>query len=553
MTQQTKQLEKRWEVAPPVPRDITDSLPQYHPTLLQVLYNRGLSNEADIEAFLSGQYLKSEDPFLLPDMDKAVERILQARDNGETIVVYGDFDADGVTSTVLLIEALRGLGISRGKARPYIPDRIDEGYGLNVEALTHIYNDLKATLVITVDCGIRSLAEVSHAMGLGLDVIVTDHHSLAAEMPAAVAVVNPKRTDSTYPETMLAGVGIAYKLACALHQTAGTDFDTRQLLDLVAIGTVADVMPLINENRKLVMNGLKILNTLNRPGVSALAQVAGLKKGSLTAESIGFGLGPRINAAGRLDHAYAAAKLLATEDLFRAREMADHLDELNKQRQAITRELYAHAELGLEDIEGSHVLIAADTRFLPGVVGLVAGRLKEAYYRPAVVLEIGEEESHGSCRSIPEFHMTEALDQVADLLERYGGHAQAAGLTIRNENIEAFTERMRQITAEQLSAVDLRPMLSIDVEVPFDEVDWALLGVLDRLEPTGCANVTPIFLTRELEVVHHRVVGKDMSHLQIEVGGVTGGRTVKGIGFGMGHWGGRMPTVVDVVYGARWG
>ncbi len=548
MTQQQQTLQKRWEIAPALPDTLTQTLPQYHPTLLQVLYNRGLTNEADIEAFLSGQYLKPEDPFLLSDMKTAVQRILQARDNDETIVVYGDFDADGVTATVLLIEALRALGITRAKARPYIPDRVDEGYGLNIEALSHIYHDLNATLVITVDCGIRSIAEVQHGIDIGLDMIITDHHSLAAELPPALAVINPKRKDCSYPEKMLAGVGIAYKLACALHQAAETGFDTDQLLDLVAIGTVADVMPLVNENRKLVMSGLEVLNKLNRPGISALAEVAGIKRGGLTSESIGFALGPRINAAGRLDHAYAAAKLLAASNLYQAREMAEHLNNLNRERQAVTRELHAHAELLIDDIAESHILIAADSRFLPGVVGLVAGRLKESYYRPAVVFEVGEEESHGSCRSIPEFHMTDALDQVADLLERYGGHAQAAGLTIRNENIDEFSTRMRQLTAEQLATVDLRPTLSIDAEIPFEDIDWALHGILARLEPTGCANVAPVFMTRELEVVHHRVVGKDMSHLQIEVGIPGRDRSIKGIGFGLGGWAGKLPPLIDLVY-----
>jgi single-stranded-DNA-specific exonuclease len=267
--------------------------------------------------------------------------------------------------------------MEKRKVIPYIPDRVDEGYGLNIEALNKIKQEMGGDLVISVDCGIRSVAEVAHAREIGLDMIVTDHHSLGRELPPALAVINPKRPNSAYPETMLAGVGIAYKLAQALHYEMASyeDFATQNLLDLVAIGTVADVAPLLGENRKLVVEGLEVLNTLQRPGVSALAHVAGVRAGMITAETIGFALGPRINAAGRLDHAYSAAKLLATPNLLEATKLANELNELNRKRQAITSELTQHAELLLENRD-DYLLFAADDKFLPGVVGLVASRLK---------------------------------------------------------------------------------------------------------------------------------------------------------------------------------
>lgn len=541
---------KRWQVAPLVPIQLQQQFSHLNKVLLQVLYNRGIVTPAQIQAFIEGHYLQKDDPFLLPDMDKAVERIALACQNHEQIVIYGDFDADGVTSTVLLVEALRAIrGFDRQQVRPYIPNRVDEGYGLNFEALSKIKDEFGAQLVITVDCGIRSVAEVEHANRLGLDMIVTDHHSIGAQIPPALAVINPKRADSAYPERMLAGVGIAYKLAQAIHATLPSipEFSLSSLLDLVAVGTIADIAPLLGENRKLVTEGLSVLNLLQRPGISALAQVTGVKAGYITAESVGFALGPRINAAGRLDHAYTAAKLLATNNLLQARSWADDLNDLNRRRQHLTAELTEKAEALIGDVESAHLLIAIDESFVSGVVGLVASRLRENYYRPSIVLERGPEESHGSCRSIPEFHITHALDQVADLLERYGGHAQAAGLTIRNKNIPAFIERMSAIAAEQLRHEDLFPTLAIDAEIALSDIDWALQETLGQLEPTGAANATPIFMTRNVQVLNHRAVGRDFAHLQLEVA-QDPLHSCKAVAFSQGAWTGNLPSHIDIVY-----
>jgi single-stranded-DNA-specific exonuclease len=542
----------KWQVAPIVPSEVRQKLGDVSPVLLQVLYNRGLVEPGDVQAFLEGRYLENTDPFLLPDMDKAVARIEQAISNNERIVVYGDFDADGVTSTVLLTEALRGFGLSREQAQPYIPDRIDEGYGLNEEALTKLKKDIGADLVISVDCGIRSVAEVAHARAIGLDMIVTDHHNLGPELPPAVAVVNPKRPDSNYPETMLAGVGIAFKLAQALRQAMPNRacFEEESLLDLVAIGTVADLAPLLKENRHLVISGLEVLNKARRPGVAALARVARVPLGGITAESIGFGLGPRINAAGRLAHAYTAAQLLATQSTGRAQKLADNLNALNQERQRLTATLTAKAEEMVDAKALIQIVMGED--FPSGVVGLVASRLAEKNYRPAIVFEKGQEESRASCRSILEFHITEALDEVADLLVRHGGHAQAAGLTIRNENLEAFITRMNEIAASRLEHVTLQPKIAIDAELELEQVDWAVQENLTLLEPTGYANATPIFLTRGLEVVHHRVVGQDGTHLQLRLSGPHSGgygyKEVQAIAFRQAEWANNMPQYLDVVY-----
>lgn len=540
----------KWEIAPILDPGAQKQLERYHPILSQILYNRDLKNPAQIQAFLDGRYLESNDPYLLADVDQAVKRICDAIADDEMIVIYGDFDADGVTATVLLTEALRGLGLGRSRVRPYIPDRVDEGYGLNTEAIKRI-KDFGASLIITVDCGIRSVAEVEYANELGLDVIITDHHSLGRELPPAKAIINPKRNDSNYPDRMLAGVGIAFKLAQALYSVLPerVQIDLDSLLDLVAVGTVADLAPLHNENRVLVIAGLRVLNQLKRPGLSALAAVSGLKPGSITAESIGFALGPRINAAGRLDHAYSAARLLAVNNDYTARQLAEELNSLNRKRQQLTAELGELAE-GLIDLQ-DQILIASDERFQSGLVGLVASRLAEKNYRPAIIIEKGPEMSRGSCRSIPEFHITNALDLMADLLVRHGGHAQAAGFTVLNENLDQFTSRMREIATQALSNQELIPVIEIDAEIDISDVDWALYENLALLEPTGQGNPTPVFLSRNVEVVYKRTVGLGDSHLQLRLADANGSykeHTIPAIAFRQGAWDDFLPKYIDVVY-----
>ncbi len=540
----------KWQVAPTVQTKVKQKFSHIHPIVLQVLYNRGIIKPADVQAFLEGRYLGNTDPFLLQDMDKAVDRIQQAILDDERIVIYGDFDADGVTSTVLLTEALRGLGLSRTQVQPYIPDRVDEGYGLNLEAITKLRKERQADLVITVDCGIRSVKEVEHANELGMDIIITDHHSLGPKLPPAMAIINPKRPDSQYPDNMLAGVGIAFKLAQAVAQAMPeqVQFDEKSLLDLVALGTVADLAPLLGENRQLVIDGLRVLNQAKRPGIAALANVSRIQPGALTAESIGFALGPRINAAGRIEHAYTAARLLAANNSMTAAKLANKLNELNRRRQQLTTDLTEKAETMI-DVD-TPIIIVADDSFLPGVVGLVASRLSDKYYRPAIVLEKGEEESRASCRSIPEFHITEALDKVADLLERHGGHAQAAGFTVRNENLPALTDRLEQIAQERLVGKELRPVISIDMELDLNEIDWALQENLTQLEPTGYANAAPIFLSKGIEVNSHRVVGQDGAHLKLSLisGREVNAKILSAIAFRQGAWADHMPQMIDVVY-----
>jgi single-stranded-DNA-specific exonuclease len=481
---------------------------------------------------------------------------------GERIAVYGDFDADGVTATALMVQVLSALGAF---VRPYIPHRVDEGYGLNNRALAELAREGQ-NLIITVDCGIRSSEEVAFANRLGLDVIVTDHHSIGPDLPPALAAINPKRADCPYPFKGLAGVGLAFKLAQALlranqqtpirgPKSQGVELDEADLLDLVALGTVADLAPLLDENRSLVQRGLAKLNQPQRPGLQATIALAGVRLGQITATTIGFVLGPRLNAAGRLDSAMVSYELLQTDDVFKASQLAQQLDLLNGRRQQLTAEAVEQAVAQIEAEAGNGYLhIASSPAFLSGIVGLVAGRLVEQYYRPALVMELGEHTSRGSARSIAEFDITAALDRCAagGLLVRHGGHAAAAGFTVENAKLPGFKARLQQIAAEELADKDLRPALAIDAEVPLGDVDWATWGLLKQLEPTGYANPQPLLVSRRLRVRDARKVGADGAHLKLTVSdpeaGPRGEVTWDAIAFRQGHWFGQLPHVVDLVY-----
>lgn len=542
---------KRWEVAPPTPPSHIARFTHLHPITVRVLYNRGVIDPADVDAFLNGDRIEAN-PFELDGVPEAVTRLRQALRAGEPITVYGDFDADGVTATALLTQTLRALG---GRVEPYIPDRADEGYGLQRETLTELAES-GASLIVTVDCGIRSLKEIEHANRVGLDVIVTDHHSVGPDLPDAVAVIDPKRRGGRYPFNNLAGVGVAFKLAQALlrshRQTPVTEqavrLEEEDLTDLVALGTVTDLVPLTGENRTLVKRGLERLNRMDRPGVAALCRQAGLQADQVSATTIGYVLGPRLNAAGRMAHANVAYQLLATQFPAEAERLAGELDRLNRQRQELTADLHARArQMALDAEEEATLIFIAASDFPTGVVGLVASRLVEDFYRPAVIVELSEDgTSRGSARSIAEFHITDALDRCADLLIRHGGHAAAAGLTVPNENLDILAERLRAMATQRLADVDLRPILEIDAEVDLAQMSWDLQSELARLEPCGRANPHPLFLSRSVEVRGQRAVGRQGRHLKLKL---CDGQTVwDAIAFRQGDWAGNLPGRVDVAY-----
>ena len=540
---------KRWRIAPPAPASYRSRLSDLHPLVAQVLYNRGLTDPEEARSFLKGPF-DLDNPFRLRGMDRAVAHIREAVRAGVPIVVYGDFDADGITATALLVLTLRSLG---GETYPYIPHRVEEGYGLNRSALTELARK-GARLVITVDCGIRSPEEVAYARRLGMDVIITDHHTLGSRVPEALAVLNPRRPDCPYPYEHLTGVGLAYKLAQALLRAnrqvplpGSAPLEEEELLDLVALGTVADLAPLTGENRALVIRGLERLNTAPRPGLDALMRLAGVHQGRVSATTIGYVLAPRLNAAGRIAHAKLAYQLLTVQYPGEAEHLARQLDELNRQRQQLTAEALdkARAAVIAEGVDRP-LLFVADPSFPPGVVGLVASRLAEEFYRPAIVVEQGTEESRGSARSIPEFHITQALDDCADLLLRYGGHRAAAGFTVRTEDLPALKARLTALAEEALEGIDLTPTLEIDADVPLREMNGQIWHALQDLRPFGEGNPEPLFVSRRVRVRHQRAVGSDGAHLKLLL---SDGNTVwDGIAFRQGDWADHLPDYVDIAY-----
>jgi len=537
---------KRWIIQTPLTAQAKAELEHLTPALRQILFNRGIGTREAAEAFLRAKLTIDDDPFQMKDMHKAVERIQQAIQNGEQVAVYGDYDVDGVTATALLVSALSALG---GNAREYIPNRFDEGYGLNPEALDTLKNE-GVSLVISVDCGIRSPAEADHARAIGLDLIISDHHEPSGEIPQALAVINPKQEGDLYPEKYLAGVGIAYKIVQALHRTIKpATLDLQSYLDLVALGTVADLAPLTGENRHLVRGGLRQMRNSARQGLLSLAAVADISLNKVTAINIGFGLGPRLNASGRLDTAIDSYRLLTTTDLFEAGQLAQQLNVQNGQRQQMTRKIQAEAEaLALAEEKDPLILFAVHEEFNPGVVGLAAARLTESYYRPSVVghSDTKKGETRCSCRSIPEFHITQALDECADLLVRHGGHAAAAGFTVPNEKLNVLKARLREIATRDLNGKDLRHSLVADAEAPLSEMTADLLKYLDLLEPTGYGNPGAVFVSRNVRVVNHRAVGADAKHLKLTVS--DGKSNFDAIAFRLGDWASKLPEHIDLMY-----
>lgn len=538
---------KIWLIDSFIPPEVDSILVNYPSAFRQILYNRGYQNAESCESYLQACIPEGTEPYKMLGIPESVDRIRWAIAHNEAIAVYGDYDADGVTATALLVKALRSLGAD---AIPYIPNRFDEGYGLNREALDNLSTQGKK-LVITVDCGIRSLPEASHARSIGLDLIITDHHHPARELPEAFAIINPKQPSDTYPDKDLAGVGLAYKLASALicteEEVPPANLGVDGYLDLVALGTVADLAPLTGENRALVRKGLEAIRRPQNQGIMALIGVAGLRPNQITSTHIGFALGPRLNAAGRLESALAALNLLITSDVAEAARLAQQLEIQNRERQQITRQIQEQAELiALEEDPDALLLFAVHPEFNPGVVGLAASRLCELYYRPSIVAHHGDIYTRGSCRSIPEFHITDALDQCAELMEHHGGHAAAAGFTVRNENLPELVQRLKEIASQELASQDLRPKLRADLEIPLSQLKPDLLPYLDRLQPTGNGNRQVYFVSRDLKPVKASTVGRESNHLRLTL---TDGRiTYDAIAFQQGYWKDTLPGRIDILY-----
>jgi single-stranded-DNA-specific exonuclease len=479
----------------------------------------------------------------MPDIHQAVSRTYQALLSGEQIAVYGDFDADGITATALLVQGLSALG---GKVIPYIPHRYREGYGLQVTALEKLHKQ-GVSLVITVDTGITAIAEIQKAGKMGVDIIVTDHHLPLSSLPPALAVVNHKRSDSTCQATELAGVGVAFKFLQALLKGSGREELLNKLLDLVALGTITDMIPLTGDNRYWVKRGLELINNTERLGLQEMMRCANLKPGNLDTESVSWILGPRLNAAGRLDDAATSYQLLLTQDRREAASIASNLEEKNAKRQRLTSELLERArESIIAAGTGLPLLMAGDESYPTGVMGLVAGRLSEEFYRPVILFKFGPETCRGSGRSISEFDLMSALKDCRDLLSNFGGHTKAAGFSVPTANLTQFQKRLLTIAEAQLTGLDLHPHIDIDAEVPLSIFNDNTFKEIQGLAPFGTGNPLPAFISRHVEIVDQRQIGNHGEHLGLKL--KQGGIVWDAIGFRFGNRAQETTTYLDIAY-----
>lgn len=483
----------------------------------EILKARGLDGEAR-ELFLSPRYEAGHDPFLLPDMAKAVERLVVAYDQQETITIYGDYDIDGLTATTVLLDAFDTFGFKHIDA--FIPNRFVEGYGLTVDAVERIA-ETGAQIIVTVDCGSLSEKEIIRANELGMDVIVTDHHNVASVQPPAVAVINPKRPDHDYPFIDLPGVGVAFKLVQAL-QTRLDGLPKGQekwLLDLVALGTVCDVVTLVDENRMHVYWGLQVLSRTRRPGLKALMAVAAVEPSAVSARHLGFGLGPRMNAAGRLETARYALDMLRARDGMVALEKARQLDELNINRRADQDKIFKAALIQAEQYQLDAVLVVSSPDWSHGIIGIVAAKLLEKYKKPTYVLQEMGETTKGSARSYGDFSAADAIRAADDIIIKGGGHKLAAGVTLPTENIDAFRRRVNEFYRSQKlfnQAALLLPKADVTI-ADLSEVNETLLDQLKSLEPFGNANPEPVLKIENILVVGTRKMGADAQHIKLEL------------------------------------
>jgi single-stranded-DNA-specific exonuclease len=498
---------RRWILPNAASVDAPDGIP---PLVARILAARGIE-PAGMADFIAAKAVEGGPPML--DLDRAVERLRRALAARERIVVYGDYDVDGIAGSAILVRAFRQVGVA---VAAYIPNRYEEGYGLNEQALRQLAAD-GARVIVSVDCGVTAVREAALARSLGIDLIITDHHHPPAELPDGYAVVNPRRAGDPSIDKELAGAGVALVLARRLLGELGFALRRDELLQLVALATVADVVPLRAANRALVRAGLEALNRAPITGVRALVERAGLKLGQVTSANIGYVLGPRLNAAGRIADAEEALRLLLTEDADEAKILAEHLEAKNGERQDLTRQVVKGARERAEERPDAWATVVADPGWPAGIVGLGASRLVEDYGRPAVVIAIDGEEGKGSCRSISAVHIAEALDECDDLLIKHGGHAMAAGFSIARENIPAFTDRLDEVVRRRLGGVRPVPSLRVDAEIEAEALTSRLALELAALEPCGAGNPRPHLLLRNVKVFGIRQVGADSDHLRCKI------------------------------------
>lgn len=519
---------KEWVIAPKINEDFKSKFREISPLILQLLFNRGLNTQKQIDEFLMPEYSQHlYDPFLFKDMQKATERLRRAIEHKEKVLIYGDYDVDGVTSSAILKLTIDKFG---GTSEVYLPDREKEGYGMKEEVVANAAKD-KVSLIVTCDCGITGVKEIDLANKLGIDVIVTDHHlpSPAGGLPPAYAIINP-HCEQNYPFKYLAGVGVAFKLIQGLLKLPVSNYPRTQLpnpeafekwlLDLVALGTVADRMPLLDENRTLAKYGLIVLNKTSRIGLRALCQAASLEMGDIDTRNIEYQIAPRINVASRLDHASIAFALLMSKNQPEAEELAQDLNRINTQRQKLVEEIIQQLKNELREEPAVKAIVVQGEKWPAGILSLISGKLIDEYHRPSFALNPRQEGVKGSARSVEEFNLVEALNTVSHLFSRFGGHRMAAGFTIKSkELVPEFIQAMQQLAEDKLKDVDLSKKLFIDAEVNLEELGWEAEEALEKFVPFGEGNRRPLFLVKDLKIENLQRVGQNSQHLKLIAGG----------------------------------
>ncbi len=514
---------KEWKLLPEAPLEFVKKFSELDKLTLQLLFNRNIIEKDEIESFLNPDFTEdSFDPFLFKDMEKAVDLIISHIKSQNNIVIYGDYDADGVTSSSLLFNTINSL---RGRVDVYIPDRKAEGYGINKSAIDSIIAD-GAKIMISVDCGIRSKEEVAYAREKGLDVIITDHHLAGDDiddLPNCL-IINPKTPGETYPFKKLAGVGVSFKLSQALISRAKIDDELKDRLlergmDLLAIGTVADCVELVGENRSLLVKGLDVLSSTKRVGVEELMNTAKINQDKkIETWNIGFQIAPRLNAAGRMKHANVAYELLTTEDREVAKKLSLELNERNGERQAITEEIINYIENNLNHEDSILVALSPENEIWEeGVVGLVSGRITEKYYKPSLVITRTEEGFKGSGRSIDELNILDLLEKCSDTIEKYGGHAKACGFSIAHDKIDDFIKRVKEEAKKELAGLELFPKITVEAKLDLSEIDEDLIKRIQKFAPFGEANPTPLFLSENVKVMDKAGMGAEGQHLKMRL------------------------------------
>ncbi len=531
-------LNRRW-FQYPLQDDLADKIAgefSISRTTSQVIINRGIKTTEEAASFINPRLSGLRDPFEIPNMKKAAGRVLLARDRGEKVTVYGDFDVDGVTSTATVVLALRKLGIETSY---YIPRRYGEGYGMHEEAVSNIADD-GTKLIVTVDCGITNAKEIEKASSLGMDVIVTDHHNIPKKLPKAFAVVDPKMIDGPHPSKNLAGAGVAFKFVWAVFKEAGIK-DTaliKEYLDLAALGTVADVVPLTEENRIITVAGMKAINENKRVGIRQLIGAAGIK-GSVNSHKISFMLAPRLNSPGRLEHAGLSLELLLEEDPVKAGEIAARINKVNSQRQEIGSLIGEEALSSVSGHENKKLLVLSSKGWHPGVIGIVASKICEKFNRPAILIGIHEDKCRGSARSVEGCDVYGLLASCSDLFTDFGGHRDAAGFEMKAENLERLKERLSKEVDSHISIENLAAKTKIDCELESRDISLSLAQEMAKLEPFGQGNPHPVLMSRGLKVISKKGVGTAKRHLKLKL---TDGRELfEAIGFGIGDISEKIP------------